>query len=119
MKKYYSFSISTLLFLSASVFSAPNLQQAAKDVCKCLEAPYEQAEKALKLLKQAQATGNTAELMSAQGEMMGTISASTNCFNNLEKKYQIISQSEKLQKEVMALTEKLCPNPITGTNLMQ
>ena len=88
-----------------------NTDAAAKDVCKCLEAPYREAEKAMKLVEQAQASGDMSQLMALQGEMMGVVSATTRCFEDLSKKYTVIDNDPKLQADVMDKADKLCPNP--------
>ena len=93
------------------VWAAPNLNEAAEDVCSCLAAPYAQAQQAMELISVAQASGDMSSLMAAQGEMMGVINASSQCFGALTKKYPEISQSEKLQQQVMNIADEQCPNP--------
>ena len=107
-------SLTTSLILSNLAFADPNLNQAADDVCKCLEAPQKQARKAMELIHQAQASGDMSQLMSAQGEMMGVIGESGRCFDALAKKYPEIDQSNELQSKVMAMAEQQCPNPATN-----
>lgn len=108
MKKVILLLITAL----ASQFStAANLQAAADDVCSCLEAPYKVVEQALKDLQQAQTTGDHAKIIQAQGEMMGVMNASTQCFDKLPEKHPEIDQSEELQNKVMAMANKQCPNP--------
>lgn len=100
-----------LLICSTAAFAGPDLDQASNDVCKCLEAPHNQAKKAMELLHQAQASGDMSQLMSAQGEMMGVLSESNRCFEGLAKKYPEIDRSNELQNKVMAMAEQKCPNP--------
>ncbi|MCW9051660.1 MAG: hypothetical protein OQJ91_05010 [Motiliproteus sp.] len=104
-------SLLLLVPFPPSLLAASNLDEAANDVCKCLEAPYAQAEKAMALVQQAQASGDMSQLMAAQGDMMGVISASGRCFEGLSKKYPDIDRSPELQDQVMAKADQKCPNP--------
>ena len=92
-------------------WAAHNLNEAAEDVCDCLEAPYAQAQQAMELIIAAQASGDMSALIAAQGEMMGVINASTQCFDALTVQYPEISQSEELQQQVMNIADQQCPNP--------
>ena len=92
-------------------WAAPDLNEAAEDVCDCLEAPYAQAQQAMELISAAQASGDMSALIAAQGEMMGVINASNQCFDALTEKYPEISQSEELQQQVMNIADEQCPNP--------
>lgn len=93
------------------VYAGPDIQAAANDVCKCLEEPNKVAARVIKKLKQAQASGNSKQMMTYQGEMMGVMTVATKCFEQLPAKYPEIDKSKPLQDKVMALTEKQCPNP--------
>ncbi len=110
MKILFS-AMTTLLLFSNVSLADTNLTEAANDVCKCLEAPQNQARKAMELINKAQASGNMSQLMAAQGEMMGVIGESSRCFEALSKKYPDIDKSEELQNKVMSMAEKQCPNP--------
>lgn len=99
--------------------ASPDLNQAAEDVCGCLEAPYAQAQQAVELINAAQASGDMSALVAAQGEMMGVISASNQCFGALAQKYPEISQSETLQQQVMNLADEQCPNPAAAMSAGQ
>ncbi len=103
-------SLLSVTFINLA-WAAPDLNEAADDVCKCLEEPYAQAQEAMELLEAAQQSGDMSALVSAQGEMMGVIGASSQCFDALAQKYPEINQSEELQVEVMQLAEEQCPNP--------
>ena len=92
-------------------WAAPDLNEAAEDVCDCLEAPYAQTQQAIALISAAQASGDMSALIAAQGEMMGVINASNQCFDALTEKYPEISQSEELQQQVMDIADEQCPNP--------
>lgn len=92
-------------------WTAPDLNEAAEDVCDCLEAPYAQIQQAMELISAAQASGDMSALIAAQGEMMGVINASNQCFDALTEKYPEISQSEELQQQVMNIADEQCPNP--------
>ncbi len=98
--------------LFANVAFAANTEKAAEDVCQCLDKPYDQARKILKLVNKAQASGDMSQIMAAQGEMMAVANAATRCFENLAKKYPEIDKKKKLQNEVMAKVEAKCPNPV-------
>ncbi len=100
-----------LIPLTGAAWAAPDLDEAADDVCKCLEEPYAQAKKAMELLHAAQSSGDMSGLVAAQGEMMSVISASNQCFAALPQKYPEIDASSALQNQVMAMAETRCPNP--------
>ncbi len=108
------FVATALLACSWPAWSGPDLDAAAADACACLKAPYEQVEKAMQLIRAAQASGDMSGLMAAQGEMMQVMNASGECFNGLVKKYPEIDKSDALKEQVMAKTEKRCPNPATA-----
>ncbi len=111
-------AITSVLFCSLA-WAAPDLDEAGKDVCKCLEAPYAQAQKAMELVSAAQASGDMSVLVTAQGEMMNVINASSQCFNALIKKYPEISQSEDLKEQVMNIADEQCPNPVSAMSVDQ
>ncbi|MBN3563000.1 hypothetical protein [Aliamphritea spongicola] len=96
---------------SGAALATPDLNEAADDVCACMEAPYAQIEQAMEMLNAAQASGDTSALIAAQGEMLGVINAASQCFNELSVKYPEISQSQDLQQQVMAIADDQCPNP--------
>ncbi len=100
-------------------WAAPDLNEAADDVCDCLEAPYAQAQQAMELISAAQASGDMSALIAAQGEMMGVINASNQCFDALTEKYPEISQSEELQQQVMNIADEQCPNPAAAMSAGQ
>lgn len=104
----------TIVLFSSLVWATPDLNEAADDVCKCLEAPYAQVQKAMELIESAQASGDMSALISAQGEMMGVMNASAQCFDGLAEKYPEIDQSEDLQEQVMNIVDEQCPNPASG-----
>ena len=89
----------------------PDLNEAAADVCDCLEAPYAQVQQAMELITAAQASGDMSALMAAQGEMMAVMNVGSQCFDVLTEKYPEISQSEDLQQQVMNIADQQCPNP--------
>ena len=102
--------LSSCAFFSLA-WAAPNLNEAADGVCECLKEPYAQAQKAMELIDTAQQSGDMSALVSAQGEMMGVINASNQCFETLAQKYPKIDQSEELKEQVMEIAEEQCPNP--------
>ena len=97
----------------------PDLNEAAEDVCDCLEAPYAQVQQAMDLMTAAQASGDMSALIAAQGEMMGVINASNQCFDALTVQYPEISQSEELQQQVMNIADQQCPNPAAAMSVGQ
>ena len=112
MKAYLLTLLATLsLTLPFTTTAGPNLDQASKDVCACLAEPYRHAEKILANVKQAQAGGNLQEMMARQGELLAVISASTNCFADLAKKYPQIDADDSLERQVMTRAEQHCPRP--------
>ena len=100
-------------------WAAPDLNEAAEDVCDCLEAPYAQAQQAMELIIAAQASGDMSALMAAQGEMMAVMNAGSQCFDALTVKYPEISQSEELQEQVMNIADEQCPNPAAAMSTNQ
>ncbi len=100
-------------------WATPDLNAAAEDVCLCLEEPYAQAQQAMELISAAQASGDTSALIAAQGEMMGVIGASAQCFEALPAKYPEINQSQELQQQVMAIADEKCPNPAAAMSANQ
>ena len=100
-----------LLFISQGVSASANIQQAADDVCNCMNEPNKKAMEVLQMVQKAQATGDMSQVMAAQGEMMGVISASSRCFEALPAKYPEINRNKELQDRVMQLADKQCPNP--------
>ncbi|WP_315980457.1 hypothetical protein [Aliamphritea spongicola] len=107
----HSLIICILMSFSGAALATPDLNEAADDVCACMEAPYAQIEQAMEMLNAAQASGDTSALIAAQGEMLGVINAASQCFNELSVKYPEISQSQDLQQQVMAIADDQCPNP--------
>ncbi len=107
MKKQY---LILAILISPSAF-AVDLQAAADDVCSCLEAPYAIVEKAVAEITSAKAQGDYSKLAEAQGEMMGVMSASNECFGKLPNKYPEIDQSDELKSQVMQIANSKCPNP--------
>ena len=91
---------------------AADIDAAAKDVCGCLTRPYAEAQRFMTMAMQAQATGDMTPLMAAQDEMVEMAKEAEVCYQGLVKKYPDIASSEPLQKQVMAVTDTLCPNPL-------
>jgi len=108
-----------LITFSSMVLAAPNVNEAAEDVCECLKEPYIQVSKAMELSKAAQASGDMSALMAAQGEMMSVMNTSSQCFDDLAKKYPEIVKSDELQAQVMLIADKQCPNPANTMSLGQ
>jgi hypothetical protein len=109
----------TLVIISSVVWAAPNMNEAAEDVCECLKEPYIQVSKAMELITAAQASGDMSALMSAQGEMMSVMNASSQCFEVLTKKYPEIAKSDELKMQVMSIADKQCPNPANAMSAGQ
>lgn len=101
----------SIFALSSQAWADPDLNEAADDVCECLEAPYAEVQKALGLIAAAQQSGDMSALVAAQGEMMGVIDASSECFEALALKYPEIDQSDELKAQVMEIADQKCPNP--------
>ena len=99
------------LFLLAPLASAADLQAAADDICECFKEPYALIEKTLAQVQQAQASGDYSKLAQAQGEMMGLMNGTEECFADLPAKYPEIDKSEELKRKVMEIVDKQCPNP--------
>lgn len=118
MRKLFITSTALLLFASP-VFAGPDFNAAEKDVCKCLEAPQNQAMKMMELFDKAQASGEMSELQAARDDMQGIIEESGRCFAALPEKYPEIGNNEERQKEVMANAARLCPDPVARVSMNQ
>lgn len=105
-------AIAALPLFTSLAFAGPDMNAAAKDVCKCLEGPNSQATRFMELAAEAQASGDQSELMSAQDDMRGIMEESSRCFGSLPAKYPEIDKSEDLQQEIMTMAHKQCPNPV-------
>lgn len=103
-----------VLFLTAQPSLAADLQAAADDVCACLESPYALVEKAMNDLQKAQASGDFSKIMQSQGEMMGVMGATSECFEKMPARYPDIDKNDELKKKVMEITNRQCPNPASG-----
>ncbi len=103
------------LLSTSQLMAAPDLTKAATDACKCLEAPYAQTAIAMDAAKTAQQSGDMAKLLELQRQMMAVLQTSTSCFEALSKKYPGIDEDDELKKQVIDLTQKMCPNPMTGS----
>jgi len=108
--------IVTVSFLIIPPFSSAttDTEQAAKDVCKCLEEPYSEANKALELINNANASGELSKILSSQEELMKVINTSQKCLEDLYIKYPEINKDTTLQAEVITITDKECPNPLNN-----
>lgn len=102
-----------VLLVTSSQFllASPDLDAAAKDVCKCMDEPNKRAAQAIEMIRQAQASGDMSQITIAQGDMMGVMTAATRCFEALPAKYPEIDKSDELKNRVMELAEQQCPNP--------
>ena len=99
-----------LLVFGQSAFGA-DLQAAADDVCACLEGPYARMQQFMAEMEKVQASGDYSKLMPLQSEIKGTVDESSLCFQELPSKYPEIDRDEELQKRVMAIVDRQCPNP--------
>jgi len=106
------FAAVLLPLFSSLAYAGPNLDEAAKGLCKCLVEPYKLMNRTSTQFKQAQASGDMSKLTAIQGEMMEVMNASQPCFDALSKKYPKIDQSDPLKKQVMEIAEKQCPSPV-------
>lgn len=114
----------SFLLIVASIFSSPaiaaaDLDQAAVDVCQCLEEPHKQVKKAVAMIMEGKASGNMTQITSAQSEMMAVFKASAQCFESLSQKYPDINNSDELKKEVMARANQNCPSPVPELSQMR
>lgn len=107
----FTFSIVALSLLSSPLY-ASQFDAAADDVCHCLEAPYQQAEKALVLVGEAKKSGDMSQILASQDEMMKVMNTAQLCMEQLTKKYPDISADETQQQEVMRIVDEKCPNPL-------
>lgn len=98
--------------LLVSTVNAADVKQAANDVCQCLKEPFALLERLLPDFKAAEQTGEFSKLMQAQGEMMNILATATVCLEDLSTRYPNIEQNAELKAEVMAITDRQCPNPM-------
>ncbi|MDO6705996.1 hypothetical protein [Photobacterium sp. 1_MG-2023] len=103
------------LFLTVSMMTLPsyadNLDQAARDVCGCLAAPYAELEKALQSMKTEEGN-DISQLMSSQGKLTTLFQETEKCTEALRKKYPEIDANNDLKKQVLDKTRQYCPNPL-------
>ena len=97
--------------LRPSAALAESDEALAKEGCACVEKPYAKTQELIALVTKAQANGDTAQLMSMQGEMMGIVSAAQRCFDDLAKKYPKVAADEARLERINAEMEKICPAP--------
>ncbi len=116
MKKLF-IAITALPLFTSLAFAGPDMNAAAKDVCKCLEGPNSQATRFMELAAEAQASGEQSELMAAQDDMKGIMEETSRCFGALPDKYPEIDKSEELRQEVMTMAYKQCPNPASQISM--
>ena len=93
------------------LIAAPDLNQAARDACLCLEDPYLKTSKVLAELEQAKKSGDVEKLLESKRRVIDILSDSSVCFANLSNKYPEIDLSDELKKQVIEKIEKMCPNP--------
>ncbi|WEM45842.1 hypothetical protein PTW35_22485 (plasmid) [Photobacterium sp. DA100] len=89
------------------------LEKATDEICLCLEAPYQQAEKTLKQLLSAQNSGDLAKVTQSQDEMMEVINASKLCLESFHHIYPGIAQNMTLKGETLKRLESKCPDPLS------
>ncbi|MGF1875669.1 hypothetical protein L4D77_10115 [Photobacterium frigidiphilum] len=104
----------SFLIIPAFVSATTDKEQAAKDVCKCLKEPYSEANKALELINNANASGELSKILSSQEELMKVINTSQKCLEDLYIKYPEIDKDTALQAEVITLADSNCPNPLNN-----
>ncbi|EAS41054.1 hypothetical protein [Photobacterium profundum] len=102
----------SFLIIPTFISATTDTEQAAKDVCKCLEEPYSEASKALELINNADESGELSKILSSQEELMKIINTSQKCLENLYIKYPEINKDTTLQAEVITITDETCPNPL-------
>ena len=90
------------------------LEKAADEICLCLEAPYQQAEKSLHQLNGAQVSNDLAKVTRSQDEMMATINASTLCMESFRQLYPDIAKDAALHDKTLRLLDTKCPNPLSA-----
>ena len=90
------------------------LRPIAEDVCRCLKEPHAKLAELAEILEEAQATGDFSRLMTLQGEMVALTDTSTDCFDELEKKYPKIAEDEEKIDSVNSIVDDLCPRPELG-----
>ena len=78
-------TIPVLLLFTTPVLAGPDVTEAGKDVCKCLEGPQNQALKIMELADKGRASGDMSGLMSAEDEMKVVIDESRHCFAKLSR----------------------------------
>ncbi|KHT62185.1 hypothetical protein RJ45_18675 [Photobacterium gaetbulicola] len=101
-------------FLSYSSQPGNQLEKATDEICLCLEAPYQQAEKTLKQLLGAQLSGDLAKVTQSQDEMMAVINASRLCLESFHHLYPDIAQDMTLKGETLKRLDSKCPDPLSA-----
>lgn len=113
-----------LLFLLLGVPLVPagaadDIDAAARDVCRCLEVPYQDVEQAIRAILDAQTSGDRSRVAGAQERMMRSIAESSQCFEQLTRKYPAVDASDDLKRQVMQAADQLCPNPAAAVRLQR
>ena len=110
-------TIPVLLLFTTPVPAGPDLDEAGKDVCKCLEGLQNQAMKMMQLADKGRKSGDMSGLMSAEDEMKAVIDESLQCFAKLPRKYPKIDKSDELKNKVMAMAATQCPDPVSRVSM--
>jgi len=109
--------ISFLLILPKIVMAQDNsalttVNAVTKNVCSCLEWPYEAMSDATTEVRQAQINGNFSQIQSVQNKLLTIIESAQSCIAAVVDKYPTVDQSFVLQEKVLDKLESQCPSPI-------
>lgn len=104
-----------LLWLPAFAMAETPLETvnaASRDVCNCLQLPYEVMQESMSDVRQAQINGDFSQIQVVQNKLLGIIQNTENCISSLTAKYPIIDQSSILQAKVIEKVDRQCPSPL-------
>jgi hypothetical protein len=95
----------------APMAAADDVQAAATEACKCLEAPYAKFDEIMKVFNAARASGDYSKIQSMESEMAAIGGEAEKCFEALQEKYPAIAADKSQRDRVGEVAEKQCPNP--------
>ena len=88
------------------------IDAASKDVCSCLEAPYQVMRESMVEVRAAQLDGDLSQIQQVQNKLLNIVQSAESCIASLTAKYPTIDKSSVLQERVLAQVEGQCPSPI-------
>ena len=105
-------SITLLPMLAMAQSPLDTVNAASKDVCSCLEWPYQAMRESMVEVREAQINGDFSQIQNVQNQLLSIIQSAESCVASLTTKYPSIDQSTVLQEKLLEKVESICPSPI-------